>query len=58
MKKILLIAPSELPIPAVLGGAVETGIVQLIKENEKRQNLKFELFSYYNHYNILIANPI
>ena len=36
MKKILLIAPSELPIPAVLGGAVETGIVQLIKENEKR----------------------
>lgn len=48
MKKILLIAPSELPIPAVLGGAVETGIVQLIKENEKRQNLKFELFSYYN----------
>lgn len=38
MKKILIIAPSNLPIPAVRGGAVETGIDQILIENEKEKN--------------------
>ena len=34
MSRIVLVAPGILPIPAIKGGAVETGIEQLINENE------------------------
>lgn len=40
--KILLIAPSELPIPNVKGGAIETLATYLLKENEKSTtNIEF-----------------
>ena len=45
MSKIVIIAPGILPIPATKGGAVETGIEQLIKENELHSGNKFEVFS-------------
>lgn len=45
MSKIVIIAPGILPIPATKGGAVETGIEQLIKENELHNGNKFEVFS-------------
>lgn len=35
-KKVAIISPGGLPIPNVRGGAVETGIQQIIDENERR----------------------
>lgn len=37
--RILLIPPPELPIPAVQGGAVETLVTHLIRENERQGRL-------------------
>ena len=34
--RILLVPPPELPVPAVQGGAVETLVTHLIRENERR----------------------
>lgn len=48
MKKILIISPCNLPIPSVLGGAVETLIDNLIKENEESEINKFTILSIYN----------
>lgn len=45
---IAIVSPSSLPIPAVKGGAVETGIQQIIDENEK-SNTKLVVFSYYDN---------
>ena len=39
MKKVCLILPNCLPVPAVKGGAVETLVENLIKENEKEKKL-------------------
>lgn len=47
MKKIAIIAPTNLPIPATKGGAVETGIQQVIDENEKKKRVHIDIFSYY-----------
>lgn len=44
---IAIISPSELPIPAVRGGAVETGIQQIIDENEYGKE-EIIVFSYYD----------
>ena len=44
--KIAIISPGKLPIPAVLGGAIETLTTHLINENE-RQNSLFN-FTIYN----------
>lgn len=46
MKKIAIIAPTNLPIPATKGGAVETGIEQIIDENEIRRKVNIDVFSY------------
>lgn len=46
--KVLLIAPQFLPIPAVKGGAVETLITNLIKENEIYGSVFFYVISTYN----------
>lgn len=48
MKEIAIVSPGGLPIPAVRGGAVETGIQHLIEENEKRKKVFFIIFSIYN----------
>ncbi len=37
--RILLIPPPELPVPAVQGGAVETLVTHLIRENERAGKL-------------------
>lgn len=41
MKKICIIAPNALPVPAVKGGAVETLVNNLIDENEKNKKFDF-----------------
>ena len=47
-KKILLIHPDLLPIPAVGGGAIETLITNLLDENEKQQRVEFFVISKYD----------
>ena len=37
--RVLLIPPPDLPVPAVQGGAVETLLTPLIRENEKQRRL-------------------
>lgn len=48
MKKIALIVPSELPVPSVMGGAVEELITILIEQNEIEQKAEFLVFSVTN----------
>lgn len=43
MKKILIISPMNLPIPAVKGGAVETLVENILNENENNRNLKISV---------------
>ena len=38
--RVLLIPPPDLPVPAVQGGAVETLLTHLIRENEKQGQLE------------------
>ena len=45
MKKIALVSSGDLPIPAVKGGAVETLIDLLVKENEKEHKVNFLVIS-------------
>lgn len=47
MKNIAIISPTNLPIPATKGGAVETGIQQIIDENEQKKEVNIDIFSYY-----------
>lgn len=49
MKKISVAFPiTGLPVPAVKGGAVQTGIQQIIDENEKHQKLDITIYSIYD----------
>lgn len=45
MKKIALIMPPELPVPAVMGGAVEELVTILIEQNEIEHKAEFLVFS-------------
>lgn len=45
MKKIAIILPARLPVPAIYGGAVETIIQLLLDENEKQRELEIHVFS-------------
>jgi len=47
MKKIAIILPSNLPVPTVKGGAIETLVEDFILENEVQQ--KFEVFIFSEH---------
>lgn len=47
-KRIALITNGVFPVPAVKGGAVETLVEQLIKENEVQNRIDFELFSIFD----------
>lgn len=42
--KILLVTPEQFPVPAVLGGAVETLVTTLIKEHEKHDNDEHNIY--------------
>ena len=48
MKKICIITPNVLPVPAVKGGAVETLVNNIIDENETDKNFDFTVVSIYN----------
>jgi len=48
MRKIAIILPSNLPVPAVRGGAVELLIEKLVRQNEKTPKYEFTVFSAYN----------
>ena len=47
-KKIMLISPTALPIPAVGGGAIETLITNLLDQNEIEQQVEFIVTSKYD----------
>ena len=45
MKRIAIITPCILPVPATKGGAVEELITRIVEENENRCKLEIDLFS-------------
>ena len=45
MKKICLVVGNTLPVPAVMGGAVEELITMLLDQNEIEQKAEFIIFS-------------
>lgn len=45
MKRIAILAPGDLPIPARMGGAIETLVSHLIEENEQRGMFTFHVFN-------------
>lgn len=47
-KKIAVVSPGGLPIPNVCGGAVETGIQQIVEENEKHGWVDLTVYSIWN----------
>jgi spore coat protein SA len=47
MNKVLIVAPSSLPVPATMGGAIETTIALLLDENEKHKKLDITVVSTY-----------
>ena len=53
MKRIAIIPPGNLPIPALGGGAVEGLTTYLIEENEKAKACHFTVFNRYNESNQL-----
>lgn len=48
MKKVAIISSGYLPVPAVLGGAVETLIEKIILSNENNHQLDLTVYSTYN----------
>ncbi len=45
MKRIAIITPCILPVPAIIGGAVESLISKIIEDNEKHGNYIIDLFA-------------
>lgn len=45
MRKIAIVLPALLPVPAVRGGAVESIITNLISQNEETPMFEFEIYS-------------
>ncbi|EGO7566591.1 hypothetical protein F6356_002633, partial [Enterococcus faecalis] len=45
MKKILFLTKGALPFPPVKGGAVETLLYNLVKENEQKRLFEFTIIS-------------
>lgn len=48
MKKIAIISSCSLPIPAIKGGAVETLIENIVKENENLKKIDLYIISIYD----------
>ena len=48
MKRIAIISPGALPVPAVKGGAVENLITYLVELNEKENKYKIDLYTIYD----------
>ena len=49
MKKVCLIAPSQLTVPSVLGGAIENLVTLLARANEEEKKLDLTIISPYNN---------
>ena len=49
MKKIAIITPAELPIPALKGGAIETLTTHILNENEKNKKYNITVFNQYSN---------
>lgn len=47
-KKVAIITPANLPVPAIKGGAVESLIDNLCDENEKYKKLNIDVYSIYD----------
>ena len=45
MKRIAIITPCILPVPALKGGAIEELISRIVRDNEERQQLNIDLFT-------------
>ena len=52
VKKIALVVPEGLPVPAVKGGAIEELVTILIEENEIKHQAEFYVFSVENEISI------
>ena len=48
MKRIAIITPCILPVPATMGGAVEELITRIVFDNEIQEELSIDLFSIYD----------
>lgn len=48
-KKIAIICPARYPVPATKGGAIETLIEILVKENELSKKYNIVIYSYFDH---------
>lgn len=48
MKKIAIISPGRLPVPAVKGGAVENLITYILEGNEKNKTFDIDLYTIYD----------
>ena len=48
MKRIAIMNNGTLPIPSVLGGAVETLVQLLVDTNEKENQMQLEIITIYN----------
>ena len=46
--KVAIIAPQGLPVPPVKGGAIETLIDIVLKENEKHHQLDIDVYTVYD----------
>ena len=58
MKKICLVVGNTLPVPAVMGGAVEELITMLLDQNEIEQKAEFIIFSRENIPELFIFQTI
>ena len=45
MKRVCIISPGILPVPAIRGGAIETLIMSLVKRNEIEQRMNLTVVS-------------
>lgn len=54
--KVAFVIPNALPVPSVMGGAIEQLATILIEENEKYQNLDIDVYSCYTEDSLKIAS--
>lgn len=56
--KVVFLVPTELPVPAVLGGAIENLVTALLWQNEEKKKAKFVVFSKYYPKAVRLARKI
>lgn len=48
VKRVAIVLPGDLPVPSVLGGAIESTVQLIVEQNEIRQHLDVTVFSVYD----------